>query len=107
MPKKPKVIAAASSKDILGTVEIKAAVLPINCFVCDKRLINARVAALKMLGTPTNQWACAGCSTEKKKMGIFMGEVGTSKLLIVDQVYQDTVKSICNSSDETTSNLED
>ena len=107
MPKKPKTIAAASSKDILGTMEIRVAVFPVNCFVCDKRLINARVAALKMLGTPTNQWACAGCSTEKKKMGIFMDEVGTSKLLIVDQVYQDTVKGVFNSADEPTSNLED
>lgn len=74
------------------------------CSVCGKKIPRDRIAALKLLGRPEIDWTHVACSTEKKKLGIFMGEVGTSEMKIVDHIYEDTVRSIfkkakCDSKD--------
>lgn len=47
-----------------------------------------------MLGTPEHLWTCVEHSLTKPKQGLFLGEVGTSELLLVDKVYDDSVRSV-------------
>ena len=37
---------------------------------------------------------CVKHSYEKPRQGVYLGEVGTSQLLIVDKVYDDSVRSV-------------
>lgn len=64
------------------------------CVVSGKPIPIERVEALKMLGTPENLWTCVEHSLTKPRQGLFLGEVGTSELLIVDKVYDDSVRSV-------------
>jgi hypothetical protein len=64
------------------------------CYVCGKDIPKARIDALVMLGTPTNQYTHVQCSQVEKKKGVFMGEVGTSELKIVDKLYNDSVRDM-------------
>jgi hypothetical protein len=64
------------------------------CVVSGKTIPKERVEALKMLGTPENLWTCVEHSLAKPKQGLFLGEVGTSELLLVDKVYDDSVRSV-------------
>jgi hypothetical protein len=64
------------------------------CVVSGKTIPPARVEALKNLGTPEHMWTCVEHSLVKPKQGLFLGEVGTSELLIVDKVYDDSVRSV-------------
>ena len=96
-PEKGRTIKSASIQDLLGSpkpVALKQE--PNTCYTCDKPLIKERVAALKALGTPQHSWSCVTCAAlvVSPKLGIFMGEVGTSELKLVDRVYQDSVREI-------------
>jgi hypothetical protein len=64
------------------------------CVVSGKTIPKDRVEALKMLGTPEHLWTCVEHSLTKPKQGLFLGEVGTSELLLVDKVYDDSVRSV-------------
>ena len=64
------------------------------CVVSGKPIPSARVEALKSLGIPEHMWTCVEHSLTKPKQGLFLGEVGTSELLIVDKVYDDSVRSV-------------
>lgn len=64
------------------------------CVVSGKPIPKERVEALKMLGTPESQWTCVEHSFIKPRQGLYLGEVGTSELLIVDKVYNDSVRSV-------------
>jgi hypothetical protein len=64
------------------------------CVVSGKIIPAERVEALKMLGTPEELWTCVEHSLTKPRQGLFLGEVGTSELLIVDKVYDDSVRSV-------------
>jgi len=64
------------------------------CVVSGKAIPKERVAALRMLGTPENQWTCVEYSLTKPRQGIFLGESGTSQLLMVDRVYDDSVRAV-------------
>jgi hypothetical protein len=64
------------------------------CVVSGKTIPAERVEALKMLGTPESQWTCVEHSLTKPKQGLYLGEVGTSELLLVDKVYDDSVRSV-------------
>jgi hypothetical protein len=64
------------------------------CAVSGKPIPAERVEALKMLGTPEHMWTCVQHSLTKPRQGLFLGEVGTSELLIVDKVYDDSVRSV-------------
>jgi hypothetical protein len=64
------------------------------CVVSGKVIPKERVEALKMLGTPEHLWTCVQHSLTKPKQGLFLGEVGTSELLLVDKVYDDSVRSV-------------
>jgi hypothetical protein len=64
------------------------------CVVSGKPIPAERVEALKSLGTPEYMWTCVEHSFVKPKQGLFLGEVGTSELLIVDKVYDDSVRSV-------------
>ena len=69
------------------------------CVVSGKEIPPERVEALKMLGTPESRWTCVEHSTVRPRQGIFLGETGTSKLLFVDKVYNDSVRSVFKNSD--------
>jgi hypothetical protein len=64
------------------------------CVVSGKVIPEERVEALKMLGTPENRWTCVEHALASPRKGIYLGEVGTSELLIVDKVYNDSVRSV-------------
>lgn len=89
---------AACAADILGlnrparkVVKSSATVL---CFVCLKEIGAERLAALVQLNIPRDEWSHTACSTTEKKKGIFLGEVGTSQLLVVDKVYKDSMRDM-------------
>jgi hypothetical protein len=64
------------------------------CMVSDKPIPEERVEALKMLGIPEDRWTCVEHAVQTPKKGIYLGEAGTSQLLIVDKVYDDSVRSV-------------
>lgn len=64
------------------------------CVISGKSIPAERVEALQALGIPQNQWTCVEHSTVKHKKGLYLGEVGTSQLLIVNKVYDDSVRSV-------------
>lgn len=64
------------------------------CVVSGKVIPAERVEALEMLGIPESRWTCVEHSLTKPKQGVYLGEVGTSELLLVDKVYDDSVRSV-------------
>jgi hypothetical protein len=64
------------------------------CVVSGKPIPKERVEALKMLGLPESRWTCVEHALDVPRKGIYLGEVGTSELLIVDKVYNDSVRSV-------------
>ncbi len=64
------------------------------CIVCGKEIIPERIEALISLGIQKPNWTCVEHSLSKRRMGIYLGEVGTSELLVVDRVYNDSVRGI-------------
>ena len=64
------------------------------CIVSDKVIPPERVEALQMLGVPESRWTCVEHALPVPRKGIYLGEAGTSQLLIVDKVYDDSVRSV-------------
>ena len=64
------------------------------CIVSGKDIPAERVEALKMLGIPETRWTCVEHALDVPRKGIYLGEAGTSELLIVDKVYNDSVRSV-------------
>lgn len=64
------------------------------CVVSGKEIPKARVEALISLGVPEQRWTCIEHALPTPRKGIYLGEVGTSELLIVDKVYNDSVRSV-------------
>ena len=79
---------------IIGKKKQSSTVTFVDCVICNKPIKTVRLKALRMLGTPINQWAHTNCSQTTKVKGIYMGEVGTSKLQLCDKVYNDSVRSV-------------
>jgi hypothetical protein len=81
--------------------------LSYKCVVSGKPIPEERVEALKMLGIPEARWTCVEHSLTKPRQGVYLGEVGTSELLFVDKVYDDSVRSVFKAESKSTSKLED
>jgi hypothetical protein len=64
------------------------------CVVSGKDIPKERVEALRSLNIPEDMWTCVEHSLTKPRQGVYLGEVGTSELLIVDKVYNDSVRSV-------------
>lgn len=64
------------------------------CVVSGKVIPQERVEALQSLGVPESRWTCVENALPAPRKGIYLGEVGTSELLIVDKVYNDSVRSV-------------
>ena len=64
------------------------------CVVSGKPIPKERVEALISLGIPESRWTCVEHALAVPRKGIYLGEVGTSELLIVDKVYNDSVRSV-------------
>jgi hypothetical protein len=75
------------------------------CIVSGKEIPKERVEALKMLGIPENQWTCVENSMTRPKQGIFMGEVGSSEMRVVDKVYNDSVRAVFKNADRETEEI--
>lgn len=89
-----------SIADILGTSTKKKVVKESNeCVVCQKPIPADRLEALKAMNLPRTLWAHTKCSTVQKIKGIYMGEVGTSKLQLCNKVYNDSVRSVFRKTD--------
>jgi len=65
-----------------------------NCIVSGKPIPAERVEALQELGIPETRWTCVEHALPVPRKGIYLGEAGTSQLLIVDKVYDDSVRSV-------------
>lgn len=72
------------------------------CIVSGKEIPAERVEALKMLGIPEDKWTCVENSLTRPKQGIFMGEVGSSEMRVVDKVYNDSVRAVFKNADRET-----
>lgn len=70
------------------------------CYISGEVIPQARVEYLLTSGLPVSLWTVVTQSRVKKKKGIFSGEVGTSELLVVDKVYEDTVRSVFREADK-------
>jgi hypothetical protein len=77
------------------------------CVVSGKPIPKERVEALKMLGLPESRWTCVEHALDVPRKGIYLGEVGTSELLIVDKVYNDSVRSVFRGSRKEASQKEE
>jgi len=64
------------------------------CIVSGKIIPQERVDALESLGIPESRYTCVEHALDVPRKGIYLGEVGTSELLIVDKVYNDSVRSV-------------
>ena len=64
------------------------------CVVSGKAIPRERVEALISLGIPEQKWTCVEHALDVPRKGIYLGEVGTSELLIVNKVYNDSVRSV-------------
>lgn len=64
------------------------------CVVSGEAIPHERVEALISLGIPESRWTCVKHALDVPRKGIYLGEVGTSELLIVDKVYNDSVRSV-------------
>lgn len=71
------------------------------CSISGKEIPKERVEALQALGIPEDRWTCVEHSTTKRRQGLYLGENGTSELLIVDKVYNDSVRSVFRGSRKT------
>ena len=77
------------------------------CVVSGKEIPQERVEALQSLGIPESRWTCVEHALPVPRKGIYLGEVGTSELLIVDKVYNDSVRSVFKGSKTQQTNIED
>lgn len=73
----------------------------INCVVCGNPIPKDRLKALKVLEVAPERLTCIQHSLDKRKQGIYLGEAGTSELLMVSKVYNDTVRSVFKSVEAT------
>ena len=67
---------------------------PYKCVVSGKEIPMERIEALQSLGIPESRWTCVEHALAVPRKGIYLGEVGTSELLIVDKVYNDSVRTV-------------
>lgn len=94
--KKAKHVPACTLADLLAG-PVKRAVQeqePTECVICNKTLSATRIAALRSMNAPVNNWTCVKDSTTKKVLGQYMGEVGTSEMKIVDRIEETSVRSM-------------
>jgi hypothetical protein len=77
------------------------------CIVSGKDIPAERVEALKMLGIPETRWTCVEHALDVPRKGIYLGEAGTSELLIVDKVYNDSVRSVFRGSRKEAANKQE
>lgn len=91
----------AKTSDILGNIN-KKPVAPITntCCVCSQPIDKERINALKQLDTSPDQWTHVKCASDSKIKGIYMGEIGTSELKLVNKIYNDTVRSVFTEQEE-------
>lgn len=62
------------------------------CPVCNKIIPEERVAFLKELNYADVDIYCVNHAINRPVKGIYSGEVGTSDLILCDQVYNDSVR---------------
>ena len=72
-----------------------------------KAIPRERVEALISLGIPEQKWTCVEHALDVPRKGIYLGEVGTSELLIVNKVYNDSVRSVFRGSKKEAKQVED
>lgn len=66
--------------------------LEYKCPICNKAIPEERVAFLKELKYSDTDIYCVNHAINKPVKGIWSGEVGTSDLILCDQVYNDSVR---------------
>ena len=71
------------------------------CVICDKPIPVNRLEALVLMNTPASKYTHTKCSTVTKIKGIYLGEVGTSEIMLCDKLYNDSVRSVFRRADIT------
>lgn len=64
------------------------------CKVSGQPIPDERVAALRILEVPESNWTLKEYSNVSYKRGVYLGESGTSEMLIVKKVDNHTVRDI-------------
>jgi hypothetical protein len=77
------------------------------CVVSGKVIPPERIEALEMLGIPESRWTCVEHALDIPRKGVYLGENGTSELLIVSKVYNDSVRSVFRGSKKEAAAAED
>lgn len=77
------------------------------CVVSGKIIPPERLEALEMLGIPESRWTCVEHALEIPRKGVYLGENGTSELLIVSKVYNDSVRSVFRGSKKEAASAEE
>lgn len=84
-------ISAILGRPISKEVTIKT---PTACVVCSKTIPAARIEALISMDTPLTKFTHVSCSTTTKIKGVYLGENGTSQIMLCDKLYDDSVRSV-------------
>ena len=85
------ILGAGSKKPATRTTKI--------CVICDKPIPANRLEALVLMNTPVSKYTHTKCSTVTKIKGIYLGEVGTSEIMLCDKLYNDSVRSVFRRAD--------
>jgi hypothetical protein len=101
-----KKLRSSSAADILGKkAEVKPKLSNL-CMICDKPIPIDRIKALQTLNTPVTNYTHTKCSITTKVKGIYLGEVGTSQIMLCDKIYDDSVRSVFRRAEVDTSDEE-
>ena len=69
------------------------------CCVSGKPIPPSRVEALRSMDVPEELMTVKEHSLARKKQGVYFGEQGSGQLVLVDKVYDDSVRSVFSSSE--------
>jgi hypothetical protein len=65
------------------------------CVICEKKLTDERLQALSLIGvTNPRRVTCINCCQTKKILGQYLGEAGTSEMLLVDHIEENSVRGM-------------
>lgn len=71
------------------------------CEICGTVVPEARIGFLLDNGVATQSMRCVSHTNTKKKKGLFLDRVGASRLLVVDDIYDMSIRSVFRAEKDT------
>lgn len=68
--------------------------MSIQCCVCGEPIKGERRKFLRAIGVPQESATCIEHASNKRIQGVYSGENGTSDLILVDKLYNDSVRRV-------------